>query len=91
MAVDPAHKLVLRAWGTRVRNARKALGLSQVAAAERIGIDQSALSRIENGDYRAMNPEMVLRLCLALNLDPDITFGWPPAIVEIARSREAAA
>jgi transcriptional regulator with XRE-family HTH domain len=35
--------------GTRIRDARKALGLNQVALAERIGVNQSTVSDIENG------------------------------------------
>lgn len=82
--------LVQQAWGKRVRQAREALGLSQIAAAERIGIDQSTLSRIERGSYRRMNPEMILRLCLGLCMEPE-AFAWPPAIVEIARMHTGAA
>lgn len=85
--MDAAHHLVQKAWGKQVRRARKALDLSQIAAAERVGIDQSTLSRIETGDYRQLHPEMVLRLCVALSIDPDDAFRWPPAIVEIARMK----
>lgn len=90
MASDPAHQLVLKAWGKRIKHARIALELSQIAASERIGIDQSTLSRIETGDYRQMHPEMVLRICDGLDLDPDTVFAWPPAIVEIVRLRKVA-
>ena len=86
-----APHLVQVAWGKQVRDARQQLGLNQVVAAERIGIDQSTLSRIERGDYRRMNPEMILRLCLGLCMPPE-AFAWPPAIIEIARlNAEAAA
>ncbi len=88
--MEPAHKLVQKAWGKRVRSARTGRSLSQSAAAELIGCDQSTLSRIETGDYRLMTPELILRLCLALGLDPDQTFAWPPAIVEIAEMRAVA-
>lgn len=89
--METAEKLVQKAWGKQVSRARKALDLTQVAAAERIGIDQSTLSRIESGEYRGMHPEMVLRLCLALSIEPDDAFRWPPAIVDIARMHAGAA
>lgn len=79
-----APQLVQITWGKQVFDARKRLELNQIDAAERIGIDQSTLSRIERGDYRRMNPEMIIRLCLGLNMPPE-AFAWPPAILEIAR------
>lgn len=91
MGIESAPKLVQRAWGKKVRAARKAMGLSQTAGAARVPCDQSTLSRIETGDYRRMNPEMILRLCRAFDLDPDRDFAWPPAIVEIAEMREGSA
>lgn len=79
-------------WGQRVKTARKRLGLTQVAAAERIGIDQSTLSKIESGGYRTLTPDLVIKLCLGLSMDPHTEFAWPASIVEIARlhARDAA-
>lgn len=82
-----ADRLVLDAWADEVKNRRRQLGLSQVEAASRCGITQSTLSKIESGDYR-LHPEMILRLCDGLDLDPRHAFAWPPAIVEIARIRK---
>lgn len=87
-----ADEMVLHAWGKRIQAHREALGLSQVQASARIGCSQSTLSKIENGDYR-MHPAMILKICIGLDLDPERTFQWPPAIVDIAKMRtpEAAA
>lgn len=85
--METAPRLVQKAWGKRVRAARQKLGLSQTAGAALVPCDQSTLSRIETGDYRQMNPEMILRLCRAFDLDPDRDFAWPPAIVDIAAMR----
>lgn len=85
----PADKIVREDWGSQVRAARIRLELSQVAVAERLGIDQSTLSRIETGDYRAMTPDLILQLCLALKMDIR-SFSWPRAIVEIAEMRAGA-
>jgi transcriptional regulator with XRE-family HTH domain len=90
-ALKPADRIVLEAWASAVKHARHHAGLSQVELAERCGIAQSTLSKIENADYRQMHPQMVLRLCDALDIDPNQGFAWPPAIVEIARMRKAAA
>lgn len=85
-----ADRLVLDQWADQVKAARKEQDLSQVEAAQRCGITQSTLSKIEAGDYR-LHPAMVLKLCVGLNLNPSLSFAWPRAIVEIARSRTAAA
>lgn len=89
--MESADRIVRKGWGAQVRTARKRLDLTQVAAAERCDFDQSTLSKIETGDYPAMTPELILRLCLGLDMKPE-AFAWPTAIVEIAemRSRSAA-
>lgn len=84
-----AEQIVLDEWAKQIRAGRKRLGISQVEAAQRCGITQSTLSKIENADYK-LHPAMVLRLCDGLDLDPQVAFGWPTAIVEIQRFRRAA-
>jgi transcriptional regulator with XRE-family HTH domain len=84
-----ADEMVLKSWGETVKARRKALGLTQVAAAERCRMSQPSLSKIEAGEYR-LHPRVILQICDGLDLDPSHAFGWPPAIVEIARSRSAA-
>ena len=54
----------------RLRELRQAKGMTQVELAERTGIDQGALSRIENGKTRAMDFDVMARLCDALGCDP---------------------
>ena len=54
----------------RLRELRKAKGLTQVELASRTGIDQSAISRIENGDTSAMYFSVIDRLCSALDCEP---------------------
>ncbi len=85
-----ADEMVLDAWGKRVKARRQGLTLSQVEAAARIGISQSTLSKIEAGEYR-LHPEMILKVCMGLDLDPEQAFNWPPAIVEIARMHQPSA
>lgn len=89
-ALKPADRLVLEAWAASVKDARTRAGLTQVETAARCGIAQSTLSKIESADYQ-LHPAMVIRLCDGLDLDPRHAFAWPPAIVEIARMRKAAA
>lgn len=88
--MESADRIVRKGWGARVRTRRLALELTQVAAAERCEHDQSTQSKIETGDYPAMTPELILRLCLGLDMTPD-DFAWPAAIVEIAEMRARSA
>lgn len=88
--METADRIVRIEWGKRVKDARKGLGLTQVAAAERCRCDQSTLSRIESGDYPAMTPELILRLCVGLGMEAS-AFDWPTAIREIAEMRDGTA
>ncbi len=54
----------------RLRELRQAKGLSQVQLAELTGIDQAAISRIENGHTQAMDFDVMARLCDALGCSP---------------------
>ena len=54
----------------RLRELRQAKGMTQVELAERTGIDQGALSRIENGKTQAMDFDVMARLCDALGCEP---------------------
>lgn len=53
--------------GNRIRAARLAARLSQAELAAEIGLDQSNLSRIENGD-RSIRVEDLLRIAKALRV-----------------------
>jgi DNA-binding XRE family transcriptional regulator len=51
----------------RIRKARKAAGLTQVELAERSGIPQSHISRLENGEH-SPSAQTLKRLAQALNV-----------------------
>ena len=54
----------------RLRDARKAAGLTQAELAAKTGIDQGDLSRIENGKTAGMTMDVLDRLCRALKCEP---------------------
>jgi putative transcriptional regulator len=54
----------------RLRDLRKARGLTQVQVAEATGIDQSQISRIESGETTAMDFSVLERLCAVLRCEP---------------------
>lgn len=70
--------------GARIRAARLAAGLSQVALAERLGWPQSHLSRLET---REGDPEIatVRAVCLALGVSADELLGIGRAPVATVR------
>lgn len=87
--MESAAKLAHRAWGKRVRQARRDAGLTQEQLAARVEVEQNTVSRIETGTT-APSDDLKLKICIALNRDVDDLFGWPESILEIARSRSAA-
>lgn len=54
---------------TALREARESAGLTQTDLANRLGVGQSYVSKIENGDRRIEVAELVL-VCRALGIDP---------------------
>jgi len=65
-------KLARRVAGLELAKRRDALGLSQFELAERSGVDNTLISRIESGerDIRRVSYQFVMRLALALEMDP---------------------
>ncbi len=57
--------------GTRVRDLRKALGLTQVQLSRRAGITQGSLSSIENGETKELRAETILALAKHLGTSPE--------------------
>lgn len=56
--------------GAAVRATREALGISQAELAERAGMTRAHLSRLETGDRRRINVEVLARIESALGLMP---------------------
>lgn len=54
---------------TALREARESVGLTQTDLAKRLGVGQSYVSKIENGDRKIEVAELVL-VCRALDIDP---------------------
>ncbi len=50
----------------KLREARKAAGLTQVEIAERIGVSQNRISRMEDGDLSVMSVDSIRRYIEAL-------------------------
>lgn len=53
-------------------NARTRLGWTQADLAERSGLSQTAISRFETGDYKAISKTRVLELCKVLGIDTNL-------------------
>lgn len=65
-----------RKWGEAIRRQREHLGLTQKQLAERVGVDQSAVSFWENGT-KAPTVERQLAIANALGIDARILFDFP--------------
>lgn len=86
----PVHLMVQGEWGKAIKRRRNALDLSQIGLAELLVTDQGTVSRIERGKYPRMNPEMILRLCVALECQPTDICPWPMSVADLARFQMAA-
>lgn len=62
-------------FGQRVRRRRMALGMIQKNLAQRSGIPQPHISRVEQGKYIAMNLETLVALADALTTTVDYLLG----------------
>lgn len=56
-------------YGQRIREARRAAGLTQAVLAERAGIHQAVLSHYEN-DKRSPQAEGLRKIAAGLGIDP---------------------
>jgi len=65
-------KIARRVVGLELAKRRDLLGLTQQELADRAGIDNTLISRLESGDrdIRRVGYEIVMRLALALEADP---------------------
>lgn len=74
------HLLLLRHWGKGVKDGRDRDELSQVELAERSGLDQGVISKIERGKYR-LTAEHMIAIATALGRELDDLFTFPPGLV----------
>ncbi|MBM3345679.1 MAG: XRE family transcriptional regulator [Betaproteobacteria bacterium] len=58
---------------TRIQGVITAQALTQVAAAQRMGLSQPDVSRLLNGQFREISVERLMRLLTRLGCDIDIT------------------
>lgn len=84
---------VLKQIGANVLRVRKSADLTQAAAAELAGVDQSTLSRIEKGSYPGLDFEHVVRLSRAFqcSLPDELLFGLDMAMTIVGHEQGAAA
>jgi len=79
-------------FGLQIRTLRKQAGLNQRQLAERIGVDFSYLSKIENGVIPPPSEEVILKLAEALNTDKDELMASagkvPSDIVQILKNKD---
>lgn len=61
--------------GTEIKRRRKALGLRQREIAEVIGVDVSAVSKIERGITTAIKPAQIQALCNLFHCTPTDLYG----------------
>jgi transcriptional regulator with XRE-family HTH domain len=66
--------------GAEIFSARKAAGLTQKQLAERVGMHQSAIARLEDADYDGHSLKTLERIAAALGKQIEIRFVEPLAV-----------
>lgn len=66
----------LRLWGARLREARRARGLTQPQLAAMAGVAQQSVSKMERGES-CPHDRVKLQLARALGVNPGTLFPWP--------------
>ena len=69
--ITPHERTALLALGRTMRRARLAHGLTQMRLEERTGVDQTTISRLERGTAPGMRLMWLIRVIVALRLDPE--------------------
>lgn len=84
------HNMDFTELGSRIARARELAGVSQTSLGDAVGVDRSAVSRIEKGDRKVSVPEMLM---IAERLDRPLSFFTSdavPSVVSRRRDSEAA-
>lgn len=71
--VDAETHLLKAGLVSRIQDAITGQKLTQVSAAQRMGLSQPDVSRLLNGQFREVSVERLLRLLIRLGCDIDIT------------------
>jgi transcriptional regulator with XRE-family HTH domain len=61
--------------GRRIRRKRMMLGMMQIELAEKIGMPQEHISRLERGQFVAINPEKLVAIAETLKTSTDFLLG----------------
>ena len=72
--------------GSRLRDARKAKGLTQKEVAAHFRMTQQQYSRFENGVFE-LNYGQIIELCLFYNITPNELFGFDELSLSVDRRR----
>ena len=87
--VQPPLNETTRAFGERVRERRRALGISQETAAVRCGIHWTQLGKVERGQ-RSLRLETIVKIARGLDIDAGALVSGLPAPPEHNRAIDMA-
>lgn len=76
--------------GERIKNRRTELGMTQSELGARLGMQKSAVSKIERGTVVNLKRDTIAALCIALDCSPSYLMGWDTENEYASRINEAA-
>lgn len=78
----PKHEINKKV-GQRIREARKAYGITLAELGERVGISESNMQRYESGYIASVSIDMVGKIAKAMNISPAFLMGWNDEIIPL--------
>lgn len=64
--------------GLKIKQKRKALSMTQLQLAEKVGLTESSISRYESGKIATMPTSTVNKICKELHIEPSELLGLTP-------------
>lgn len=74
--------------GRRIHEARTAAGISMKELANRIGVNQSSITRYEAGQFNRVGMDIIIEIGKALNVDPKFLMGLDSTTPVISKKDE---
>ena len=72
--------------GQRIRDRRRALGLSQEQLAKRVSLDRVSIVQIEMGQRKQVKPGLICKIAHALNIRAEDIYGIPTWVSRLSPS-----
>ena len=78
----------VKSVGKRIYEARTAAGMSMAELARRIGVNQSSITRYEDGQFNRVGMDILIKIANALDVEVTYLIGFEPTAPTITKKDE---